>query len=211
MVLQQQYASKTFYTEDEYFKFSQTAEERWEFTPVGPPQADGTRMGVIRAMSGGTPDHSAIAGNLIRALGNALVSKGCRVFGSDLKVHTADGINTYPDVSVVCGPVQFREGRSDAITNPILIVEVLSKSTAHYDFGDKFAHYQTILPLADYLLVAQDTARAILHSRSGDHWETRIVTGLESMVHLPSVGVTLTLADMYALIDFTQTENTPPE
>jgi Uma2 family endonuclease len=84
-------------------------------------------------MSGGTADHNMISGNLVRILGNALVPKGCRVFGSDMKVHTGNGVNTLPDVSVACGSLGFYQGRKDIITNPLLIVEVLSDSTEAYD------------------------------------------------------------------------------
>ncbi len=216
MAMPQQYVEhpeRKLWTEDEYFAFSETALERWEFIPVGPLGPDGSSLGqvnpvgqptwgTIRAMSGGSDDHAAIISNIGRTLGNALVPRGCRVYGSDMRVHTGDGENTFPDVAVVCGPRVYHQGRMDTITNPVLIVEVLSPSTVGYDLGDKFAHYQTIPTLTDYLLVAQDTARAILHSRAGDHWETRIVGGLEGAVHLPSVGVTLALTDVYALIEF---------
>lgn len=202
MTLPQQYREKECFTEDEYFEFSQTAEERWEFIPVGPPGADGSSVGVLRAMSGGTDDHAAIIGNVLAALHTALRPQGCRVYVADMRVHTGSGRNTFPDVAVVCGPRQYHRGRKDTLTNPILVVEVLSPSTAGYDLGDKFVDYQIVPTLADYLLVAQDTARAILHSRAGDHWETRLFVGLESRVALPSVGVTLALADIYALIEF---------
>ena len=100
------------------------------------------------------------------------------------------------------GRASTTRGENDTVINPCLIVEVLSESTGGYDLVGKFAHYQTIPTLADYLLVAQDRARAILHSRAGDHWETRLVFGLDGMVHLPSVDITLALADVYALIEF---------
>ena len=159
MALPEQYVKKEFYTEAEYFEFSQTAEERWEFTPFGPPQTDGSRLGVIRAMSGGTDDHAAIIGNVAAALHAASRPKGYRVYISDMRIHTGDGKNTFPDVAVVCGPRTYHRGRNDTVTNPALIVEVLSESTSGYDLVGKFAHYQTIPTLADYLLVAQDRAR----------------------------------------------------
>ncbi len=209
------------WTEDEYFAFSETALERWEFIPVGPPGPDGSSLGrinpvgqptwgIIRAMSGGSDDHAAIISNIGRTLGNAVVPRGCRVYGSDMRVHTGDSKDTFPDVAVVCGPRVYHQGRTDTITNPILIVEVLSPSTGGYDLGDKFAHYQTIPALADYLLVAQDTARVILHSRAGDHWETRIVSGTGSSVWLPSVDVALALSDVYALIESPTSDSEGP-
>ena len=88
--------------------------------------ADGSRLGVIRMMAGGTDDHAAIISNIGRVLGNALVPKGCRVYVSDMRIHTGDGENTFPDVAVVSGPRQYHAGRNDTLTNPVLIVEVLS-------------------------------------------------------------------------------------
>lgn len=192
MAAARQYVELELYTEDEYFEFERTSTGRWEFV-----------NGEIRAMSGGTANHSMIAMNIGRALGNALAPKGCRVFGFDMKVHTNDGINTCPDISVVCGPLGFYLHRKDIITNPILIVEVLSDSTAPYDLGDKFRHYQTIPTLTDYLLVAQDEARVLLYTRRDDYWEFRDITGLDKTVHLPSVETTLALSDIYALIELT--------
>ena len=193
MALAHQYQpiEKDFYSEDEYFEIERTSLGRWEYI-----------HGEIRMMSGGTADHSAIAMNIGRALGNALAPKGCRVFGSDMKVHTLDRTNTYPDISVVCGPLSFHRGRKDILTNPILIVEVLSDATEAYDLGDKFRHYQTIPSLTDYLLVAQDEARVLLYTRRDDYWEFRVLTGLGSTVSLPSVEVTLALSDIYALIEW---------
>ena len=182
---------KDFYTEQDYFDVERNSVNRWEY--VG---------GQIRMMSGGTDDHNAISANVARSLGNALLPKGCRVYGSDMKVHTGDGTNTYPDVTVVCGQRHYHQGRTDIITNPVLVVEVLSGSTEGYDRGEKFDHYKTIPTLHDYLLVAQDEARVMLYTRHEDHWDYRDIIGLESSVVLPSVDVTLALTDVYALIEF---------
>ncbi len=182
--------SKDFYSEDDYFEIERMSSNRLEYV-----------NGEIRAMSGGTADHSTIASNLIRGLGNALVPKGCRVFGSDMKIHTNASVNTFPDISVVCDAPTFYQGRKDIYTNPLLIVEVLSGSTQAYDQGDKLRYYQTLPSLADYLLVAQDEARVLLYTRHGDLWHFRAITGLSSTVHLPSVDVTLTLADIYTLVE----------
>ena len=187
---QYQHIEKDVYTEDEYFEFERCSMGRWEYV-----------NGEIRAMSGGTADHSSISSNVIRLLGNALVPRGCRIFGSDMKVHTGDGINTLPNVSVVCGTLNFHQGRNDIISNPLLIVEVLSDSIGAYDQGEKFRHYQTIPTLTDYLLVAQDEARVMLYTRYEDHWDCRVVTALSSAIHLPSVETTLALADVYALVE----------
>ncbi len=191
MALARQDVERDFYTEDEYFEFERTSFGRWEYV-----------RGEIRLMAGGTADHSTVAMNTGATLRAALLPRGCRVFGSDMKVHAGDDTNTFPDVAIVCGSIGFHRGRTDIITNPLLIVEVLSPSTEGYDRTEKFDHYQTIPALQDYLLVETERARILLYTRQNDHWELREATGLGNSVHLPSVSVTLALADVYALIEF---------
>ena len=87
---------KDFYSEDEYFEIERMSSNRLEYV-----------HGEIRAMSGGTADHSTIAMNIGATLRAALLSKGCRVFGSDMKVRTNASVNTFPDISVACGPLTF--------------------------------------------------------------------------------------------------------
>ena len=196
MALPQRFIEKDRYTEEDYFAFEETSFGRWEYV-----------KGEIRAMSGGTPDHSAIAINLATALAGALRGAGnrtCRVFGSDLKIHTADGLNTYPDVSVVCGHLSFHGKRRDVVTNPLLIAEVLSPSTEAYDRSDKWESYQTILSLQSYLLVATDRERAEVYTRQESGWHFQTYEGLEASLPLPALGMTLPLADLYALVEFTE-------
>ncbi len=191
MALAEQYIEKEHYTEAEYFEIERTSFGRWEYV-----------NGKIRQMSGGTTDHGDISSNLVRVLGNALVPRGCHVYGPDVKVHTGDGINTFPDVSVICGPNRYYLSKKDIVLNPLLSVEVLSPSTAGYDRTEKFEHYRTIETLTDYLLVEQDQAQVMLYTRRTDYWEMRVIAGLDGSVFLPSVDVTLSLADVYALIEF---------
>lgn len=191
MALARQFVEKTRYTEAEYFEFERTSFGRWEYV-----------NGEIRQMAGGKDDHNAIAMNIGRALGNILAPRDCRVYGSDMKIHTGDGVNTFPDVAVVCGERQYYLGKEDVIINPLLVVEVLSPSTRGYDRGDKFDHYKTIHALEEYLLVDQDNARVLLYTRREDHWEMREAEGLGSSVFLESVQGPLTLADVYAKITF---------
>ena len=195
MALARQYADpyieKTHYTEAEYFEFEQTAFGRWEYVD-----------GEIRQMAGGKDDHNAIGGNIIRVLGNVLAPRDCRVYGSDMKIHTGDGVNTFPDVAVVCGDRQYSRGKEDVILNSLLVVEVLSPSTKGYDRSDKFDHYKSTEALQEYLLVDQDELRVILHTRRDDHWELREVKGMDGSVYLSSVGDSLAMTDIYAKIKF---------
>ena len=194
MALAQHYAGlvdRGHYTKVEYFEFERTSQGRWEYVE-----------GEIRQMACGSDDHNTIASNLARCLGNALVPRGCRVYGSDMKVHTGDGVNTFPDVSVVCGERQYYLGKTDVILNPLLVTEVVSPSTEAYDRGEKFHHYQTIESLLEYLLVEQDKPRVTLYTRQADHWEFREINGLEGILALTSVEVTLALRDIFALIEW---------
>ena len=198
---------KDWYTEDEYFALEDRSPNRWEFLPEGPFNPEGTRLGRIRAMSGGTLDHGGIGGNLVTALNVALRGAGiqtCRVFGSDVKVHPPEGRNTYPDVSVVCGKPNLHRGRNDIFTNPIFVAEVLSPSTESYDRNKKRLAYQTIPTLQHYLLITADRARVELYTREASGWHFEAHDGLEAEIALPALGVTLALTDLYERIDFEQ-------
>ncbi len=198
------FLDKDWYTEEEYFAQEDHSPARWEFLPdTSTPR--GPRLSRIRAMSGGTLDHSAIAVNLMTALNGALRGAGiqtCRVFGSDFKVHTADGRNTYPDAGVVCGKPIYHRGRRDIITNPLLLAEVLSPSTQADDRSDKWVSYQTISTLQHYLLLATDRARVELYTREASGWHFEAWEDRGGQIALPALGVTLALADIYALVEF---------
>lgn len=111
--------------------------------------------GVVYDMAGGTLDHSGLKISVAAILVGLLRGKRCRVFDSDLAVRVlATGRLTYPDASVVCGSAEMDPENKNALTNPRVIVEVLSESTEKADRGDKFAHYQRIPSLAEYVLVS---------------------------------------------------------
>jgi Uma2 family endonuclease len=109
----------------------------------------------------------------------------------------------YPDVSVVCGEVQFHDDRRDIILNPLLVIEVLSGSTEAFDRGAKFQAYQTLDSLKEYVLVAQNKPVVEQYVReSGGRWTYTAVAGLESSLALPSVECTLSLSAVYDKVDF---------
>ena len=191
MALPQRYVEKEFYTEEEYLTLEEDALHKSEYV-----------NGVIRAMSGGTEEHATIPMSVGAALWNALRGRNCRVMSSDMKIWTA-GAMYYPDISVVCGPSQFHGRGRTVISNPILIVEVLSPSTEDKDRGEKFLRYQQIETLMSYLLVSQNAPRVEQFSRGeSGHWDCTAVSGLESILHIPTLSVTLALADIYDQIDF---------
>ncbi|MCP5520381.1 MAG: Uma2 family endonuclease [Verrucomicrobiales bacterium] len=161
--------------------------------------------GEVFAMSGGTPTHSRIASNFMITLGNRLWGKACQPYNSDLRIKVAlTGLITYPDLSVICGPLEFAAGTNDTVVNPTLLVEVLSDSTEAFDRGRKFLNYQRIPSLREYLLVSQHEPRIEQFVRGeAGQWTWRLAEGMEASLLLPSVDVTLVLQDVFAQVEFT--------
>jgi Uma2 family endonuclease len=132
--------------------------------------------GQIYAMAGGTPEHAALAAAVIGLLFGQLRGGECRAYDSDLRVRTPSGLATYPDVTVICGPSRRDEADPQAVTNPTLIVEVLSRSTEEYDAGDKFEHYKTLQSLRQYVLVSHRERSVEVWTRGEDAgWRTVVV------------------------------------
>lgn len=125
--------------------------------------------GEVFAMAGGSLEHSRLAGQLARMLGNALEGQPCRVLTSDARVRIeAVDVDTYPDLSVVCGPPETSKADDHALLNPTMLVEVLSESTEAYDRGLEASNYRQIPSLRAYLLVAQDRPWLELQVRQAD-------------------------------------------
>jgi Uma2 family endonuclease len=125
--------------------------------------------GEVFAMAGGTPRHNALGVSVSAELRAVLRSRGCSVLSSDQRLAFPPHERyVYPDVTVICGPPVFQPGTDDVITNPTVLVEVLSSSTEEYDRGLKWAGYQRIASLTDYLLVAQVEARVEHYRRNAD-------------------------------------------
>ncbi len=155
--------------------------------------------GHVWAMAGGTPDHGAIAANVIVLLGTQLRGRPCRVFTSDVRIRVmATGLATYPDVSVVCGQQQPHpdDAGANTIVNPCVLVEVLSPSTEDYDRGEKAAHYRQIEALQEILLIAHDEQRIELWRRDGQRWVLDVIRDHET-APIASIGCTLALDDVY--------------
>lgn len=127
--------------------------------------------GLILAMSGGTLEHGRLMSAATVELSRVLEGKPCRVFSSDARVRVqATKRSTYPDLSVVCGEVERASDDREAITNPILLVEVLSESTERSDRGEKFAHYRRLESLQDYVLISQTEPRIECFHRTDSGW-----------------------------------------
>lgn len=160
--------------------------------------------GMITAMAGGTLEHGQIAMNAARALGNALeaANKPCITYSSDVKVHIASSRRTfYPDASIVCGKAIRSEKDPNALSNPILILEVLSDSTASFDRGAKFTHYRQMDSLKEYVLISQSEAMVDTYYRTEDGtWEINTITDLMALVRLKSIDCEIRMADIYRLV-----------
>lgn len=182
----------TWLTPEQYLEIERRAEFRSEYVD-----------GEMFAMSGATARHNIVVNSLGAALRGQLKGR-CRYFTTDLRLLVpATGLYTYPDLMVICGDVQFSGDREDIVTNPRLIVEVLSKSTADYDRGRKFLHYRSITELADYMVVAQDSPRVEHHARQSDgSWLLREYSALNDVVPIVSISSQIRLADIYEDIDF---------
>jgi Uma2 family endonuclease len=145
------------YTYAEYVAFEASSNVKHEFLD-----------GQIYAMAGGTPEHAALATAFSGQLYAQLRGGECRAYDSDLRVRTPSGLTTYPDVTVICGSSERDETDPLAVTNPALIVEVLSRSTAEYDAGDKFEHYKSLSSLRQYVLVSHRERSIEVWTRGGD-------------------------------------------
>jgi Uma2 family endonuclease len=197
----QQAHPKRRYTVEEYLRFEAESPERHEYH-----DGEIVAVGELLAMAGGSLNHSLIIANVIRELGNRLRGTPCRVFDSSLRIRIPrKTLYAYPDVSVVCGPTAFDPDRSlgETILNPRLIVEVLSPGTEAYDRGKKFARYGEIDSFQEYVLVSQDTMFVETFFRQADStWQFRNFSGSDGVARLRSVGADLSLAEVYAGVEF---------
>lgn len=182
------------YTPEEYLALEDEAELRSEYED-----------GEIVQMAGGSLDHSQITANVARFAGNK-IAENCRSIPSEVKIWVeAIGKFYYPDVTIICSEPKFLRKRTDTITNPTLIVEVLSDSTEAKDRGEKFFAYQTLETLKEYVLVSQNKAVVEQFIKQMDgSWKYLATIGLESSVKLESIGVELTLQEIYQKVGFEQ-------
>lgn len=189
-------ASRPHLSFDDWLALERTAiEQRSEYV-----------AGEVFAMGGGTEEHNLIALNVGAELRNQLKARPCRVYSSDMKVHIAAAdVGTYPDVMVICGERAFYDGRRDLVTNPTLIVEVLSDTTEAYDRGDKFRHYRSLQSLQAYLLLSQHRIQAELFLRQPDGtWSLSSYQDASASIPLRVIEAELSLAEVYDKVELSQ-------
>ena len=163
--------------------------------------------GKIRPMPGGTPLHNEIASNVVyvlKSLIKQIAEKKFKLYNSDMKIWIERLQHiVYPDAVVVCEKPLLYPGRKDIITNPLLIVEVLSPGTEEYDKHDKFMEYRTIPSFQEYVYLRQDAVEgAAFHRERGGLWRESNAVGLESVLPLYSLGAELRLAEVYEEVEF---------
>lgn len=182
------------YTLEEYFDLELRSEERYEYF-----------NGEVFCMSSGTPAHEDIVGNIYESLKPRAREKRCRVFLSNLRVKVpAAAPYRYPDLTATCpAPSYERIGGINAITNPQLIVEVLSMSTEAYDRGDKFTEYKSVASFREYLLVAQHRPHITHYVKDSDgEWSYKEINGMDASLRIATLDCEMRLRDVYENVEF---------
>mgnify|MGYP003635526021 CR=1 FL=1 len=182
-----------YMTEAEYLEFNRDSEIRHEYI-----------QGEVVAMAGASQNHNRLVATIRFLLyGHLRNKKGCEVYGENMrvKIKLAD-LQTFPDLSVVCGDIQLTDDLPPALLNPNLIIEVLSPSTESYDRGKKFKAYRQLPSLQEYILVSQDSAHIERYVRKVDLWELSDATGLDATITLSTIDCPLALVDVYENVTF---------
>lgn len=183
--MNQAFAGKLL-TEEEYLEFEEKSRVRHEFMD-----------GEIFAMAGASRRHNLASTNISTELNLQLRETDCEVYASDFRVRIRDGHSVYPDVAVACGDIQTADN-DKTLLNPIVVFEVLSKSTEKRDRGDKAEDYFKLKSLKDYILVSQYRVRVEHFSRQNNNeWTLKIYEDLEDLLELKSVNCQIPLRLIY--------------
>ena len=188
---------KRTYTREQYLQLEEKAEYRSEY-----------RDGAIVPLAGGTTNHNEIAGNFYAHLKFALRKQNYRIYMGDVRLWIPrDRRYTYPDVMLIEGQPIYEGKGTTTVTNPLLIVEVLSKSTTNYDQGDKFRYYRSIPEFREYILIDQAEYRVMQYAKTEAKTKagTWLLTEYESeqaRLNLSSVEFQLDLSELYEGVDF---------
>ena len=189
--------TKPYLSRAEYLALERAAERKSEYL-------DGEMIG----MTGASRRHSLITLNVGAELNRQLEDRPCEVHVNDLRVLVAaSSLYTYPDVIVVCGEPELTDRYRDTLTNPTMLIEVLSPSTEAYDRGAKFGHYRTLDSLREYLLISQDRPRVEQYIRQENgNWLFTEKAEVAATVILPSIECQLALERIYKKVRFGDAE-----
>jgi Uma2 family endonuclease len=184
------------YTLEEYFELEKKSEERYEYW-----------NGEVFCMGGVSPEHDQIESNSAFHLRSQLTGRKCRVFLANIRIKVPSmPPYRYADLSALCGEPQFeRIGGVDALTNPSLIIEVLSESTEAYDRGDKFTHYKSVPSFNEYLLIAQHRPHVTQFIKQDEGtWLQHEFNDLTAVVRLTQLDCELPLSEIYQNVTFVE-------
>lgn len=160
--------------------------------------------GEVYAMSGASLPHNDIFHNVYGALTFFLKGKGCKPYGSDLRIHIPQNtLYTYPDISIICGKPETSDSFRDNIINPSVIIKILSKSTKDYDRGTKFNLYRSIKTLKEYILIDSTSISVEIFTRQEDNsWILTEFKQLSDSFLISTISLTLHLKDIYEDVSF---------
>jgi Uma2 family endonuclease len=187
---------KEYWTVEEYLEFEKTSPVRHEYVD-----------GEIYAMAGESKNHNRIAGRIFSILDQHLAGSRCEAFIENVKVKVSLSLYYYPDVVVTCAPGAIIENEDDyIIDDPVLIVEVLSKSTARTDRIEKLREYKNLPNLREYVIVSQYHVQVEIYRRqsTGEDWTKQTYSDLQSEMRFDSIGVAVSLEDIYRRVRFSE-------
>ncbi len=177
----------------EYFAKEEKAERKSEFFD-----------GEMFMMAGASREHNILTRNLTFELHLRLRESSCQVFVADLRVKVdRTGLYTYPDLLIVCGTPEYAPENRNTLTNPKVVIEILSDSTERYDRTTKFRHYKQLPSVQEYVLVSQDEPLIERYTRQSDGtWAQTDFVGLDVQMKLATVEVSVPMADVYRGVEF---------
>lgn len=178
----------SFVPQEDYLAMERASDVRHEYY-----------KGEVFAMSGASNEHNDIAYNINRIVAPFLHGKGCKLYGSDFRVHIPENtLYTYPDFTIVCGKSETTDQYTDNLTNPAVIIEILSKSTSDYDRGSKFMLYRSIATLKEYITIDSLSVNVEVWRRNPDNtWILHEFRQRTDSFTVLTIGLTLQLQDLY--------------
>jgi len=185
--------SETVFTPEDYLKFERESSSRHEFLD-----------GEIFSMAGESLSHSRVCMNLARETGNKLKGKSCEALSPNMKVRTSTAsLFAYPDLTIVCGEPQFHDKKKDVLTNPKVIFEVLSPSTAEYDRSKKFIRFRMgNETLTDYILVSQEYCFIEhFHKQADGNWIYQSLSEISDNLRIEAIDCELSVSEIYDRVE----------
>lgn len=188
------YGIKQRTSPEDYLKYERLADEKHEYYE-----------GKIVKMQGASLQHNRIVVNVIGEIRNKLKGKGCEILPSDMRTVTPGKKSyTYPDAVIVCGKPEMEDKQFDTLKNPTVLFEVLSKSTENYNKGKKMLYYIQIPSLQEYVMInsVDEFWVSVCRRAENEAWTFQVYTLLNETIELKSVGILITMAELYENVTF---------